>query len=179
MEKVRAARSESDPRRSGIMSSDGRKTHDRRQGVTATTSARLVLMNNRTELRSRHRAQRGNGKAFALFVCGRRIAAAANIGFSWTTTFHACDRVISRRAPSLLVHQPFHLPSRLAAVILIGLISSCCALDPFAQSRHVAVIHGQLGKSPFDRECVVADAVAVEPVSQVQFPANSENNREF
>ena len=26
---------------------------------------------------------------------------------------------------------------------------------PFAQSRHVAVIHGQLGKSPFDRECVV------------------------
>ena len=50
---------------------------------------------------------------------------------------------------------------------------------PFAQSRHVAVIHGQLGKSPFDRECVVADAVAVEPVSQVQFPANSENNREF
>jgi len=120
MEKVRAARSESDPRRSGIMSSDGRKTHDRRQGVTATTSARLVLMNNRTELRSRHRAQRGNGKAFALFVCGRRIAAAANIGFSWTTTFHACDRVISRRAPSLLVHQPFHLPSRLAAVILIG-----------------------------------------------------------
>jgi hypothetical protein len=25
----------------------------------------------------------------------------------------------------------------------------------FAQSRHVAVIHGQFGKSPFDRECVV------------------------
>jgi len=26
---------------------------------------------------------------------------------------------------------------------------------------------------------VVADAVAVEPVSQVKFPANRENNREF
>ena len=25
----------------------------------------------------------------------------------------------------------------------------------FAQSRHVAVIHGQFEKSPFDRECVV------------------------
>jgi hypothetical protein len=35
----------------------------------------------------------------------------------------------------------------------------------FAQSRHAAVIRGQFGKSPFDRECVVADAVAVEPVS--------------
>jgi len=30
---------------------------------------------------------------------------------------------------------------------------------PFAQSRHVAVIHGQLGKSPFDRECVVGPGV--------------------
>jgi len=43
----------------------------------------------------------------------------------------------------------------------------------------IPVIHAQLRKSPFDRECVVADAVVVEPVSQVQFPANSENNREF
>ena len=34
-------------------------------------------------------------------------------------------------------------------------------------------------KSLFARDCVVADAVAVEPVSQVQFPANRENNREF
>jgi hypothetical protein len=25
----------------------------------------------------------------------------------------------------------------------------------FEQSRHVAVIHGQFGKSPYDRECVV------------------------
>src|SRR6516162_2385315 len=35
------------------------------------------------------------------------------------------------------------------------------------------------GKSPFVQDCVVADAVAVEPVSQVKFPANREINREF
>ena len=28
-------------------------------------------------------------------------------------------------------------------------------LTAFAQSRHVAVIYGRFGKSPFDRECVV------------------------
>ena len=44
----------------------------------------------------------------------------------------------------------------------------------FAQSRHVAVIRGQFGKSPFDRDCVVElrglelranHAVAIERVS--------------
>jgi hypothetical protein len=35
------------------------------------------------------------------------------------------------------------------------------------------------GKSLFAPDCVVADAVAVEPVSQVEFPANREINREF
>ena len=35
------------------------------------------------------------------------------------------------------------------------------------------------GKSPLERECVVADAVAVEPVSGRQFPANREIYREF
>jgi hypothetical protein len=34
-------------------------------------------------------------------------------------------------------------------------------------------------KSLFAWDCVVADAVAVEPVSQVGFPANREINREF
>jgi hypothetical protein len=35
------------------------------------------------------------------------------------------------------------------------------------------------GKSLFVCDCVVADTVAVEPVSQVEFPANREINREF
>jgi hypothetical protein len=35
------------------------------------------------------------------------------------------------------------------------------------------------GKSLFVWDCMVADAVAVEPVSQVEFPANREINREF
>jgi hypothetical protein len=34
-------------------------------------------------------------------------------------------------------------------------------------------------KSPFVGDCVVADAVAVEPVSASYFPANREINREF
>jgi hypothetical protein len=34
-------------------------------------------------------------------------------------------------------------------------------------------------KSPQLRECVVADAVAFEPVSTLEFPANREKNREF
>jgi hypothetical protein len=35
------------------------------------------------------------------------------------------------------------------------------------------------GKSQFAKDCVVADAVAVEPVSQVEFPANREINKVF
>ena len=35
------------------------------------------------------------------------------------------------------------------------------------------------GKSLFDQESVVADAVAFEPVSVAKFPANREKNREF
>jgi hypothetical protein len=34
-------------------------------------------------------------------------------------------------------------------------------------------------KSPVARDCVVADAVVVEPVSTPEFPANREINREF
>jgi len=34
-------------------------------------------------------------------------------------------------------------------------------------------------KTGFDKECVVADAVAVEPVSASKFPANKEIYREF
>ena len=41
------------------------------------------------------------------------------------------------------------LPRKAEHVVLLG------PFVAFAQSRHVAVIHGQLGKSPFDRECVV------------------------
>ena len=47
------------------------------------------------------------------------------------------------------------------------------------ETRLFRVIPPQMGKSLFAPDCVVADAVVVEPVSQVQFPANSENNREF
>ena len=36
----------------------------------------------------------------------------------------------------------------------------------------------KVGKSPFDRDCVVADAVYVERVSTTKFPANREINRE-
>jgi hypothetical protein len=35
------------------------------------------------------------------------------------------------------------------------------------------------GESALERECVVADAVAVEPVSARRFPANRGKNREF
>src|SRR6186997_3048506 len=35
------------------------------------------------------------------------------------------------------------------------------------------------GKSRGSKECVVADAVAIEPVSASQFPANREKNREI
>ena len=38
---------------------------------------------------------------------------------------------------------------------------------------------GHLGKSLVVRDCVVADAVTVEPVSASEFPANREKNREF
>jgi hypothetical protein len=36
-----------------------------------------------------------------------------------------------------------------------------------------------VGKSLLVADCVVADAVAVEPVSTPKFPANREKNREF
>jgi hypothetical protein len=36
----------------------------------------------------------------------------------------------------------------------------------------------KVGKSPFDWNCVVADAVYVERVSATKFPANREINRE-
>src|SRR6185312_2164917 len=35
------------------------------------------------------------------------------------------------------------------------------------------------GKSPGSNECVVADAVAIKPVSTTEFPAIREKNREF
>ena len=41
---------------------------------------------------------------------------------------------------------------------------------PFAQSRHVAVIHGQLGKSPFDRECVVGLVGLELPIKRLSAP---------
>ena len=39
------------------------------------------------------------------------------------------------------------------APILFPVVSATC--DSFAQSRHVAVIHGQIGKSQFAQDCVV------------------------
>src|SRR6516162_2761726 len=47
------------------------------------------------------------------------------------------------------------------------------------ETRLIRVILRQLGKSQFAQDCVVADAVTVEPVSATKFPANRENNREF
>src|SRR6188768_2026667 len=44
---------------------------------------------------------------------------------------------------------------------------------PFAGHLQVS------GKSRGSKECVVADAVVIEPVSASQFPANREKNREF
>jgi hypothetical protein len=54
--------------------------------------------------------------------------------------------------------------------------------NPPAQSAGWPEIEGgfaETGKTRFDRECVVADAVTCEPVSAAEFPANREINREF
>ncbi|MGB6539659.1 MAG: hypothetical protein WBF03_02145 [Xanthobacteraceae bacterium] len=37
----------------------------------------------------------------------------------------------------------------------------------------------KVGKSPFGYDCVVADAVHIEPVSATKFPVNREINREY
>ena len=47
-------------------------------------------------------------------------------------------------------------------------------LSVFAQSRHIAVIHGQFGKSPFDRECVVGLG-GLEPPTKRLSAASSEH----
>jgi len=43
----------------------------------------------------------------------------------------------------------------------------------------LAAFSAAIRKSPHMQDCVVADAVAVEPVSTPKFPANREINREF
>ena len=48
----------------------------------------------------------------------------------------------------------------------------------FKQADH-ATLRQLSGKSRGSKECVVADAVAIEPVSVLQFSANREKNREF
>ena len=74
-------------------------------------------------------------------------------------------------------------PFVLVALLMLGLCTAQAQNAQNApQSMRFFVTSAGLGKggdSPFGRECVVADAVAVEPVSQVKFPANRENNREF
>jgi hypothetical protein len=56
---------------------------------------------------------------------------------------------------------------------------------PFAETKCprasplIRVHSPKVGKSPFDWDCVVADAVGFEPVSTMEFPANREINREF
>ena len=47
------------------------------------------------------------------------------------------------------------------------------------KSRRPRVYLRSLAKFPVAPECVVADAVACEPVSVSEFPANREKNREF
>ena len=46
-------------------------------------------------------------------------------------------------------------------------------------SRSYPEIESFLGRPDSSKECVVADAVAIEPVSASQFPANREKNREI
>ena len=47
------------------------------------------------------------------------------------------------------------------------------------ESPPIAGICRLFRKSPRTRDCVVVDAVAIEPVSASEFPANREINREF
>ena len=56
---------------------------------------------------------------------------------------------------------------------------------PFAETKRprasppIRDYSSKVGKTPFDdRDCVVADAVAFEPVSTVEFPGNREIIRE-
>jgi hypothetical protein len=57
--------------------------------------------------------------------------------------------------------------------------------SPFCRDQRVCAsrpsrgLSPKAGKSPFDWECVVADAVVFEPVSTIEFPANREINREI
>jgi hypothetical protein len=43
----------------------------------------------------------------------------------------------------------------------------------------LAAFSAAIRKSPHTQDCVVAQAVAFEPVSVREFPANREKNREF
>jgi hypothetical protein len=43
----------------------------------------------------------------------------------------------------------------------------------------LAAVSTVVRKSPGEQDCVVADAVTIEPVSIAKFPANREINREF
>jgi hypothetical protein len=58
-------------------------------------------------------------------------------------------------------------------------------VSPFAETKRsrtsppIRAYSLEPGKSPFDWEYVMADAVAIEPVSARKFPANREINREF
>ena len=64
---------------------------------------------------------------------------------------------------------------------LIGM--EACA-RPFAETKRPRArplsraYSPKVGKSPFEQDCVVADAVYVERVSATKFPANREINRE-
>jgi hypothetical protein len=51
--------------------------------------------------------------------------------------------------------------------------------EPRAKPRQLRGYCAPRRKSQFEREWVLADAVACEPVSTVEFPANREINREF
>ena len=93
-------------------------------------------------------------------------------------SFRALMRQLRTESPSAAVSvagkRLFRQQRRMRAKPPTGSDNRLQRPSPFAQSRHVAVIHGQLGKSPFDRECVVGleglelranHAVAIERVS--------------
>jgi hypothetical protein len=51
--------------------------------------------------------------------------------------------------------------------------------NTLANSRNEAAFSRKVSVTGDFGDCVVADAVQVEPVSTAKFPANRENNREF
>ena len=111
---------------------------------------------------------------------GRAAAASSGLAHSHSTSIRrSVYRTSLCLKPSLLPGNRISRPETKAPKR--PLKSSC----PFAEtdrSQQMPPIRAYLpivGKSLLVADCVVADAVAVEPVSTPKFPANREINREF